>query len=206
MRRIFLIIDGYNLMHAAGYARPTYGPGDLQRCRDRFLKHLQRLLTVEACSLSIVVFDAFNSRDDQQRKTKMGTLQVLYADPELDADTEIERLLKTHSAPGQVLIVSSDHRLHKAARRRRAKCLDSEEFWKSLTREPNVPTAGNRSREMKPAPDASAPAPDSLVTDPEVRRIVDEGRNSGNESYLDEFLQIDVQEIARELKREERRN
>ncbi len=206
MRRIFLIIDGYNLMHAAGYARPTYGPGDLQRCRERFLKHLQRLLTDEACGLCTVVFDAFNSRDDHQRKTQMGTLHVLYADPALDADTEIEQLLKTHSAPAQVLIVSSDHRLHKAARRRRAKCVDSEEFWKSLTRESSVPPSKNHGREMKPAPETSAPAPDSILSDPEVRRIVDESLNADSESYLDEFLQIDVQEIARELKREERRD
>ena len=27
-----LVIDGYNLMHAAGLARATYGPGDLERC------------------------------------------------------------------------------------------------------------------------------------------------------------------------------
>ena len=32
-----LLIDGYNLMHAAGFARVRYGPGDLERCRLRLL-------------------------------------------------------------------------------------------------------------------------------------------------------------------------
>ena len=33
MLRRYLIIDGYNLMHARGLARRTYGPGQLERCR-----------------------------------------------------------------------------------------------------------------------------------------------------------------------------
>ena len=37
----FHIIDGYNLLHAAGLGRPTYGPGDLQRVRNRLLSHLR---------------------------------------------------------------------------------------------------------------------------------------------------------------------
>src|SRR5690349_20885382 len=40
-----LLIDGYNLLHAAGMAQHDYGPGDLLRCRTRLLKWLLEKLS-----------------------------------------------------------------------------------------------------------------------------------------------------------------
>ncbi len=42
-----LLIDGYNLLHAAGLGRARYGPGDLQRARQALLRKLFELLTPE---------------------------------------------------------------------------------------------------------------------------------------------------------------
>ncbi|MEO2014031.1 MAG: NYN domain-containing protein [Fuerstiella sp.] len=124
----YLIIDGYNLMHAAGIARRSYGRGDLERCRNQLNRLLTDLLGRNALSRTSIVYDAFDSTSDANRSQDHAGLHVLFAPKGTDADTEIERLLNRHSSPKQVLVVSSDHRLHKAARRRKANCVDSEDF------------------------------------------------------------------------------
>ena len=45
-----------------------------------------------------------------------------------DADLLLEQLIDEHSHPRQLTIVSSDHRLHRAAKSRRAAATDSAEF------------------------------------------------------------------------------
>jgi len=60
MAQKFLIIDGYNLMHAAGMARERYGPGDLERCRERLLRFLHSRLTAEERKRTTIVFDAWD--------------------------------------------------------------------------------------------------------------------------------------------------
>lgn len=115
-------------MHAAGIARKRYGPGDLERCRLKLNLKLRKMLSADVIARAIVVYDAFESVSDDARLASDTGLTILFAPQGCDADGEIERLLKSHSAPKQVVVVSSDHRLHKAARRRKARCVDSEEF------------------------------------------------------------------------------
>ena len=140
MARQFLIIDGYNLMHAAGIARPTYGPGDLQRCRERLVRWLLEHLDESQRADTTVVFDAYTAPSDSEPFEKVHSLKVAYAPPGTDADSEIERLLLQHSAPKQIIMVSSDHRLHKAARRRRARPIDSEDFIFEMEEQPQSTT------------------------------------------------------------------
>jgi uncharacterized protein len=130
----FHIIDGYNLLHAAGLARLRYGPGDLERCRNRLLGYLRRHLPATERNRTTVVFDAADAPPDRPRQMTLDGMTVLFAVRGGDADTEIERLIAAHSAPRQVRVVSSDHRLQKAARRRRAVVLDSDAFLDRLER------------------------------------------------------------------------
>ncbi len=53
-----LIIDGYNLMHAAGLALRSYGPGELEACRQRLLQLLSDRLPLTQRRRTRVVFDA----------------------------------------------------------------------------------------------------------------------------------------------------
>lgn len=124
----FLLIDGYNLMHAAGLARPTYGPGDLERCRHRLLRFLVNTLKSREKGRAKVIFDAFDAPEDASRRQSFDGLEVLFATPGSDADSLIEELIAKHSAPRQIMVISSDRRLQKAARRRRAKSVDSGAF------------------------------------------------------------------------------
>ncbi len=58
VRRPYLMIDGYNLLHAAGLARRRYGPGQLERCRAQLLAWLAKHLTDGERERTTVVFDA----------------------------------------------------------------------------------------------------------------------------------------------------
>lgn len=189
MARMFLIIDGYNLMHAAGFARSSYGPGDLERSRNRLLKQLTAQLDDSAAGNAIVVFDGKQSSNDTPQET-ISVISVRFSQDGMDADSEIELLLNSHSSPRQVLVVSSDHRLHKAARRRRSQCMDSEDFWKLLQSGDGTWTSP-KSRGVQNAGDSGSRKPGA-----------DAGHSESD--YAQDFLKIDVTEINRSVRREDR--
>lgn len=128
----YLIIDGYNLMHAMGIAKTRYAPGELERCRRRMQRQLLQVLDDAVLLQATVVYDAFESLSDDQRILKDGPLMIQFAPQGKCADSEIEHILKSHSVPKRVIVVSSDHRLHKAAHARKASAVDSDEFWSTV--------------------------------------------------------------------------
>lgn len=123
-----LLIDGYNLMYAAGFVRATYGPGDLHRCRMQLLSFLSGHLDEGQRQRTTVVFDAKDPPPDADHSSFYKEMHVEFAPRGMDADDVIEERIAEHSAPKRLLVISSDHRLHKAARRRRAKVKDSDKF------------------------------------------------------------------------------
>ena len=128
MGKQFLLIDGYNLLHAAGLAGDRYGPGQFEKCRQRLLQKLADRLSETQRERTTVIFDAQDAPPDVPAVQKFARIAVVFSVGS-DADTMIEAMLESHSAPRQVLVVSSDHRLQKAASRRKAKSIDSETFW-----------------------------------------------------------------------------
>lgn len=134
----FLLIDGYNLLHAAGLGRLDYGPGDLQRCRERLLRLLVNHLSPAELARALVVFDAREPPPDRPARQTFQGLRVLFANPGGDADVAIQETLAEHAAPRRVTLVSSDHMLQQAARRHRADWIDSEDFLSGLERRRRV--------------------------------------------------------------------
>ncbi len=128
MARQYLLVDGYNLLHAAGMARDRYGPGQFEKCRKRLLQELADRLSGEQRELTTVIFDAQDGPPDVASVQQFARISVVYSTG-TDADSMIEAMLESHASPRQVLVVSSDHRLQKAAAARRAKSIDSETFW-----------------------------------------------------------------------------
>jgi predicted RNA-binding protein with PIN domain len=145
MAERFLIIDGYNLMHAAGMARQKYGPGELQRCRERFLGFLVDKLSVAEAAAALVVFDAREPPRGIPHEHRIGGVQVLFAHPIGDADAAIEQQLADHGAPSRVTLVSSDRRLQAAARQCRARFVSSQSFFERLERRRDRIERGSRS-------------------------------------------------------------
>ncbi len=129
-----LLIDGYNLLHAAGLGRSRYARGDLQRARQSLLRRLFHLLTPAEIVRTAVVFDARQPPPHLPPHWLIHGMRVVYARPHGDADLLLEELINGHSAPKQLTVVSSDHRLHRAAKSRRASAIDSDEFLEFLER------------------------------------------------------------------------
>ena len=57
-----------------------------------------------------------------------------FAAPGKDADDTIEELIAGHSAPRQIRVISSDHRLQRYIQKRRGNFSDSEDFVQELER------------------------------------------------------------------------
>jgi predicted RNA-binding protein with PIN domain len=149
MAHWFLIIDGYNLMHAWGLARQRYGPGDLERLRERFLHQLAGRLSEEDRERTTVVFDAGSEAPtDIATERTYDNMRIVFARKEADADAKIEQLVKAHSAPKQIRVVSSDRRLQTAARRRKGTFITSEEFILELERHPPPSSTSETSHEL----------------------------------------------------------
>jgi predicted RNA-binding protein with PIN domain len=174
-----LIIDGYNLLHAAGLSQARYAPGDLKRQRHRLLVKLANLLTTEERVRCTVAFDAFDAPSGLDRHYRHTEISVMFAEPGHDADALIEALIEAHSTPSQLLVVSSDHRLHRSAKQHRAAGMDSEEFLEFLEDRSKSAASVKQQTAAKPA------SPPSSSRDAEVSY------------WLNEFGGIDVAAIAR---------
>jgi len=143
MLRPYLIIDGYNLMHECGLARRTYAKGQLQRCRSQLVRFLAQHLTGRERERTTIVFDAGEAPPGLPRQSSADGMTVCFASPGKEADDTIEELIAAHSAPRQIRLVSSDHRLQRSARRRRGAFVDSDKFAAELERRGPVSEAGS---------------------------------------------------------------
>lgn len=127
-----ILIDGYNLLHVSGILRRGLGPGSLERARNALLNRLVALLSPEERVETVIVFDAKEGPRDLPTELDHQGILVRFARDFEEADDLLEYLIRTHSAPRQLLVVSSDHRVQKAAKRRRAKVNDSEPWLNQL--------------------------------------------------------------------------
>ncbi|HMP80060.1 MAG TPA: NYN domain-containing protein [Pirellulaceae bacterium] len=160
MAKQFIIIDGYNLLFQTGLAKNLGGPGNLSRARSAMMGQLSMWLPAEQHPYTTLVFDARagSDRETGNRETN-AQFVVKYAAGFDNADEMIEVLLQHHSAPKQVLVVSSDHRVQTAARRRRAQFADAGPWWDALRHTFNTPA--------RPDPVPSDPRESMAMSDEE---------------------------------------
>lgn len=126
------LIDGYNLLHAAGIARAHYGPGDLERSRFALLAVIAEKLEESERQRTVIVFDAAEAPRDAARRFHFREMTVEFAPESGDADARIELLIKQHSSPRQLRVVSDDNRLRQAAKRRGSKAVKCDAFLRRL--------------------------------------------------------------------------
>jgi predicted RNA-binding protein with PIN domain len=145
-----LLIDGYNLLNVAGVdSRRTVGRTQLERSRIALLKFLERFLTAEERATTTIVFDAAQAPPGLPDKHEHAGMQVRFARNYPAADDLIEELIAADRAPRGLVVVSSDHRLHRAARRRRATAIDSDVWVSELEHRAKTPPIS----EVPPQPD-----------------------------------------------------
>ena len=83
-------------------------------------------------------------------------MAIIYALDHEDADTLIELLIQKNSTPKKLTVVSSDHRLHKAASRRKSTPVDSDQWFDQITGE------SPKQREDKPVESEGKPPVEDL--------------------------------------------
>ena len=128
---MFLLIDGYNLMHASGVFPPG-GSGELQRARRAFLDQLVRRIGPKRAARTTVVFDGREAPPHAPERLTFRGLTVLFSRRGLEADALLEEILARHTHPKNLTVVSSDHRVQRAAKRRKATAADSDVWWSDL--------------------------------------------------------------------------
>jgi predicted RNA-binding protein with PIN domain len=175
------LIDGYNLMFAAGLMGQRFGPDRFRKVRHRFLNDLAATLDPVDAHLTTVVFDANDAPGHIPASGRHKGITVLYAVDHDSADERIEELIAHHSSPKTLTVVSSDHRIQRAATRRKARVLSADEF---LTR-----MDGLKGRKKPPEPSPEAPARQEVPTAQEAAY------------WLEEFRELAESEEAREVAR-----
>jgi predicted RNA-binding protein with PIN domain len=142
-RIVPLLIDGYNLLHASGIMGRGRGSQALARSRDALLNVLAQSIPAEEIRRTTVVFDARDPPWGLSRQIDHQGITVFFASRHEDADSLIEELIKKHSTPRKLTVVSSDHRLHRAAKRRRATAIDSDVWLRALLKARQEATAAS---------------------------------------------------------------
>lgn len=212
MPRVFLLIDGYNLLHAAGFGRRRFAKGGLELARNRLLQKLANNLPESLAHDTVVIFDSGRNTEDSSTGTT-GTITpatrepgwpflVNYSALGQSADDEIETRLASHSSPRQIVVVSGDHRLHKAASRRGARAIDSDQFLSDLESSPakllkslNTQKPGIRSLKLR---ENSGTASSPLTTQPAADKhcVPPEQMTQLNEQLLEmdlsDLLKLDL--------------
>jgi predicted RNA-binding protein with PIN domain len=126
------LIDGYNVMHAAGAIDGREGRVRFRLARRRFLNDLAAGLGPLVHDAT-VVFDASKPPGDFPIESVYKGITVVFALADEDADARIERIIAHHSHPKDVTVVSSDRRVRLAATRRKARAMKADDFLDRLT-------------------------------------------------------------------------
>lgn len=148
-----LLIDGYNLLHVTGLVgRPGSG---LQGSRDALLRYLARSIEPKELPATTIVFDAAEAPPGLPRIVTHEGMVVRYASDYPDADALIEELIAAFNVPRSLLVVSSDHRIQRAAHRRRAQFVDSDVWMGDLSRRRSA-AQGEPQSEARRTPGLSA--------------------------------------------------
>ncbi|MDA8968252.1 NYN domain-containing protein [bacterium] len=129
---LLLLIDGYNVL--APVAAPNRDPDGrwLQRERMNLVRRLVDHLTDLQRENTCIVFDAATSPQGRPSNFSVEGVAVRFAVDHPEADDLLEEMIAAHSAPRNLTVVSSDHRVQTAAKRRGCEFCDSQPWLDDL--------------------------------------------------------------------------
>jgi predicted RNA-binding protein with PIN domain len=125
------LIDGYNLLHAIGVLHGQVGPHELEKARLRLLGLLHGALGPRSPDAT-VVFDAAHAPPGAAPALDYQGIHVIFAVGREQADDLIEELIERSSDPRHLHVVSDDHRLQRAARRRQCVAVGCLDYFEAL--------------------------------------------------------------------------
>lgn len=140
-----LLIDGYNLLHVTAIV----GHGGLRSSRESLLRFLAGAIDPRERPQTTIVFDAAEAPPGLPRSLVYEEMTIHFSSDYDNADELIEEFIAAHNVPRSLLVVSSDHRLQRAARRRKAPFVDSDVWFAEALRK--------RARNRRPIPKAAKP-------------------------------------------------
>ena len=129
---LLLLIDGYNLSQPVATSR-NIDPRWLERNRNGLLRDLAEHLSGPIRAKTCVVFDAANPPKGRPDRFTHSEMDVRFAVGYPTADDLLEEIIRAHHTPKRLMVVSSDHRVQTAARRRNARYFDSQPWIDALT-------------------------------------------------------------------------
>lgn len=127
------LIDGYNVCFAVGLVPSQVKDDELRQGRVALLNAIREGLPEQDVRETVVVFDSqvdLNLPDEPEVAAFPG--QVRFSAKYREADDLIEELIRGESRPEKLTVVSSDGRIVKAAKRRRAMSIANEAWWEAL--------------------------------------------------------------------------
>ncbi len=173
-----LLIDGYNVLHIVGIIGRGVGPGGLHRSRLAMLNFLAESLEPVEVRQTTVVFDARAAPPGLPRVIDHRGITVRFAARHDSADALIDELIRADSAPRRLTVVSSDHRIQRAARRRQARAVDADVWYAEVVR---------RRQERQESLPESAIRPPVPLLEEDVNYWI---RQFGGESLLKELADV----------------
>jgi predicted RNA-binding protein with PIN domain len=148
---VLYLIDGYNLLFAMGVLLPgRTGPALLEKARLRLLGLLLGAHN-DAPTAVTVVFDAKHAPAGAAPEIDYEGIHVSFAVHEDEADDLIEDLIRRASTPRKLTVVSNDHRIQQAARRRHCVVQGCGEYMDWLAGKRGRPAAERPEESAKPA-------------------------------------------------------
>jgi predicted RNA-binding protein with PIN domain len=123
-----LLIDGYNLLHVTGlFGRGVRG--SLEASRTALLNFLVAALEPRERTGTTIIFDASDAPPGLPDRYSHHGVAVRFAREYDSADEMLEELIAAHHSPKRLTVVSSDHRVQRAATKRRATAVDSHRWY-----------------------------------------------------------------------------
>ena len=181
-----IIIDGYNLIFQCGlHAKNLSAPTALEKARRRLVRELaDRIESVDRTAV-LIVFDAKTEIAFDQAEFVEQGFAIRFAKEFSDADSLIKELLRIHSDPKRLTVVSSDHEVQTAATRRGATAIDSDVWYDSLPIGTRQSNGANHAKGVEKSDQAIDRSPQLSASD--------------QEELLAEFRSIDVSAIEKEI-------
>ncbi len=130
-----LLIDGYNLLNATDIFGDDTGRTNLESTRNALLAFLAEVLAEQQRSQTTIVFDGRDAPPGLPRMLTHAGITIRFSRRDQEADDVLEELIESATAPMELTVVSSDHRVQRAARRRKATYVDSD-VWFAEIRKP----------------------------------------------------------------------
>ena len=145
------LIDGYNLWWNTAEFGPDNDDGTLQGARDSLTNWLVTTLPPNLLNKTVLVFDAKNPPPNRGFLFVHSGLTVHFAVGYPDADTLMEEYILRHHAPRNLTVVTSDHRIQRAAKRKRATATDAD-HWARQIQHQFQDTGSEQANTAKPNP------------------------------------------------------